>query len=128
MNNAILPQLPPNVDFPPEIFDSGQVEIDRVEKLFLPVHKNSNGGFQTSLPPVIIQKNSAPSLRRKQVFIMCDVKKYEKIYQEIKKLTPEDANQIEMESSDKDVKNFYAMIESLILQKRQREVVQNESY
>lgn len=44
MNNAILPQLPPNVDFPPEIFDSGQVEIDRVEKLFLPVHKNSNGG------------------------------------------------------------------------------------
>ena len=49
-------------------------------------------------------------------------------YPKPKKLTPEDANQIEMESSDKDVKNFYAMIESLILQKRQREVVQNESY
>lgn len=59
---------------------------------------------------------------------MCDVKKYEEIFQEIKKLTPEDTTLIELESSDKETRDFYAMLESIFLQKRQREYIKNESY
>ena len=59
---------------------------------------------------------------------MCDVKKYEEIFQEIKKLTPEEATEIELSTKDKETRDFYAAVESIILQKRQAEYIKNESY
>ena len=49
---------------------------------------------------------------------MCDVSKYFKIYNDIKKLEPEDTLQIIMESDDKEEIAFYEMIGNYLLQQK----------
>ena len=41
---------------------------------------------------------------------MCDVKKFTEIYNEIKKLNPDDTLQIIMEADDEEEKRFYQMV------------------
>ncbi len=55
---------------------------------------------------------------------MCDVKKFEKIYEEIKLLNPDDTLQLVLESKDEDTKEFYEMVGDYLLQKKQREVIE----
>ena len=43
--------------------------------------------------------------------IMCDVKKYTEIYEEISKLNSEDTLQLVLESESEEVKEFYEMVE-----------------
>ena len=42
---------------------------------------------------------------------MCDVKKYEKIYEDIQKLQPEDTLQLVLEVETEEQRNFYEMVQ-----------------
>ncbi len=55
---------------------------------------------------------------------MCDVKRFEQIYEEIKQLNQDDTLQLVLESKDEDTKAFYEMIGDYLLQKKQREVIE----
>ena len=46
---------------------------------------------------------------------MCDVKKYEKLYQEIEKLQPEDTLQLVLEAETEEQKEFYEMVGDFLL-------------
>ena len=59
---------------------------------------------------------------------MCDVKKYEKIYQEIDNLQPEDTLQLVLEAETEDQREIYEMIGDYLLQKRQRQVIRENLF
>lgn len=54
---------------------------------------------------------------------MCDVKKYNEIYKDIKELTQEDTMQLVLEASTEEEKDFYIMISDFFLQKKQKECI-----
>ena len=54
---------------------------------------------------------------------MCDVKKYSDIFQEIKKLNPDDTLQLVLESQTEEEKSFYEMVGDFLLQNKQRESI-----
>ena len=54
---------------------------------------------------------------------MCDTKKYYKIYEEIKELTPEDTLQLMKEEQD-----FFGVVGDFLLQKRQKELIDRKVY
>ncbi len=59
---------------------------------------------------------------------MCDAVKYTKIFDEIKKLEPEDTLQLILESEDEDEKDFYEMIGNFLLQRKQKKVIERNVY
>lgn len=59
---------------------------------------------------------------------MCDVKKYEKIYQEIENLQPEDTLQLVLEAETEEQRSFYEMIGDFLLQKKQRQVIERNLF
>ncbi len=54
---------------------------------------------------------------------MCDVKKFEKIYQEIEKLNPEDTLQLVLEADTEEQRQFYQLVGDFLLQKKQKQVI-----
>ena len=52
-----------------------------------------------------------------------DVKKYEKIYEEIKCLEPEDTLQLTLEADSEEQREFYQMVGDFLLQKKQKQVI-----
>ncbi len=54
---------------------------------------------------------------------MCDVKKFEKIYQEIEKLNPEDTLQLILEADTEEQRQFYQLVGDFLLQKKQKQVI-----
>ena len=59
---------------------------------------------------------------------MCDVKKYEKLYQEIEKLTPEDTLQLVLEAETEEQREFYEMVGDFLLQKKQKTVIERNLF
>ena len=59
---------------------------------------------------------------------MCDVKKYEKIYEDIKILQPEDTLQLVLEAETEEPRSFYEMVGDFLLQKKQRQVVERNLF
>ncbi len=59
---------------------------------------------------------------------MCDVKKYEKIYEDIKVLQPEDTLQLVLEAETEEQRNFYEMIGDFLLQQKQRQVIERNLF
>ncbi|MBD5479418.1 MAG: hypothetical protein HDR14_09030 [Lachnospiraceae bacterium] len=59
---------------------------------------------------------------------MCDVKKYEKIYEDIKKLQPEDTLQLVLEAETEEQRNFYEMVGDFLLQKQQWQVIERKLF
>lgn len=59
---------------------------------------------------------------------MCDVKKYEKLYQEIEKLKPEDTLQLMLEAETEEQRAFYQVVGDFLLQKKQREVFERNLF
>lgn len=59
---------------------------------------------------------------------MCDVKKYEKIYQEIERLTPEDTLQLVLEAETEEQREFYEMVGNFLLQKKQKQVIEGNLF
>jgi hypothetical protein len=60
--------------------------------------------------------------------IMCDVKKYSDIFQEIKKLSPDDTLQLVLESKTEEERNFYEMIGDFLLQSEQRDSIARDVF
>lgn len=59
---------------------------------------------------------------------MCDIKRYEKLYDEISKLTPEDTLQLVLEAETEEQKDFFEMIGNYLLQLRQKEVIERKLF
>ncbi|MBD5494579.1 MAG: hypothetical protein HDR12_09460 [Lachnospiraceae bacterium] len=59
---------------------------------------------------------------------MCDVKKYEKIYEEIKLLQPEDTLQLVLEAETEEQRSFYEVVGDFLLQMKQRQVVDRKLF
>lgn len=59
---------------------------------------------------------------------MCDVKKFEKIYEDIKMLQPEDTLQLVLEAETEEQKRFYEMVGDFLLQKKQRQVIERNLF
>ena len=55
---------------------------------------------------------------------MCNVKKFEKIYQEIEQLEPEDTLQLMLEADTEEQREFYQMVGDFLLQKKQKKVIE----
>lgn len=58
---------------------------------------------------------------------MCDVKKYEELYKEIKKLKPEDTLQLVLEAETEEQREFYEMVGDFLLQKKQKKVIERDA-
>ncbi len=59
---------------------------------------------------------------------MCDVNKFTEIYNEIKKLNPDDTLQLIMEVDDEEVRSFYQMVGDFLLQQKQKEVIEENLF
>lgn len=59
---------------------------------------------------------------------MCDVKKYEKIYEDIKNLQPEDTLQLVLEAETEEQRSFYEMVGDFLLQRKQRQVIEKKLF
>ena len=59
---------------------------------------------------------------------MCDVKKYEKIYQELEHLQPEDTLQLVLEAETEEQRDFYVLVGDFLLQKKQRQVIERNLF
>ncbi len=59
---------------------------------------------------------------------MCDVKKYEKFYEDIKNLQPEDTLQLVLEAETEEQRSFYEMVGDFLLQKKQRQVIERKLF
>lgn len=59
---------------------------------------------------------------------MCDVKKYEKNYEDLKKLQPEDTLQLVLEAETEEQRTFYEMVGDFLLQKKQRQVIERNLF
>ena len=59
---------------------------------------------------------------------MCDVKKYEQIYEDIKKLKPEDTLQLVLEAETEEQRCFYEMIGDYLLQKEQKKAIKGNLF
>ena len=51
---------------------------------------------------------------------MCDTKKYFQIFEELKSLSPEEVQQIIIESNDKEEQDFFMLICNFLLQQKQK--------
>ena len=59
---------------------------------------------------------------------MCDVKKYEKIYEEIERLQPEDTLQLVLEAETEEQRSFYEMVGDFLLQRKQHQVIERKLF
>lgn len=59
---------------------------------------------------------------------MRDINRYHEIYQEMKKLTPDDTLQLVLHANSKDEQDFFAMVGDFFLQRRQKELIEKKVY
>jgi chaperonin cofactor prefoldin len=59
---------------------------------------------------------------------MCDIQKYSDLFQEIKKLEPDDTMQLVLESKTEEERNFYELVGDFLLQSRQKEAIARNVY
>lgn len=59
---------------------------------------------------------------------MCDVRKYERIYEDIKSLQPEDTLQLVLEAETEEQRSFYEMVGDFLLRRKQRQVIERKLF
>ncbi len=59
---------------------------------------------------------------------MCDVMKYNKVYEDFKKLTPNDFLQLITESETQEEKDFFEIIRNHLLQEKQKKVIEGNLF
>ena len=59
---------------------------------------------------------------------MCDVKKYNDIFKEIKSLRQDDTLQLILEAKTQEERDFYVMVGNFLLQNRQKIVVEGNLF
>lgn len=64
----------------------------------------------------------------REKYCMCDVKKYSQMYNDMKKLEPEDTLQLVMAAQDKEEKDFFELIGNFLLQQKQRKVIERNLF
>ncbi len=59
---------------------------------------------------------------------MCDIKRYNNIFQEIKSLRQDDTLQLILEAETQEERDFYVMVGNFLLQKKQKTVVEGNLF
>lgn len=59
---------------------------------------------------------------------MCDVKKFFLMYDDIKKLQPEDTLQLVLEAKTEEEREFFEMIGDFLLQQKQKQVIERNLF
>lgn len=59
---------------------------------------------------------------------MCDVNKFNKIFEDINKLTPQDTLQLALEAKTEEAKEFYVMVGNYLLQKKQKKIIERNLF
>ena len=59
---------------------------------------------------------------------MCDVKKYSKVFEDMKQLQPEDTLQLVLEAKDKEERDFFEMVGNFLMQKKQKQVIERNLF
>ena len=59
---------------------------------------------------------------------MCDVKKYSKMFDDIKKLQPEDTLQLVIEAKNEEERDFFELVGNFLLQNKQRQVIERNLF
>ena len=59
---------------------------------------------------------------------MCDVKKFNEIFQEIKSLRQDDTVQLILEAKTQEERDFYVMVGNFLLQNKQKAVVEGNLF
>ena len=59
---------------------------------------------------------------------MCDVDKYFQMYNEIKKLQPEDTLQLVIQAKEKEEKEFFEVVSNFLLQQKQKQVIERNLF
>ena len=60
--------------------------------------------------------------------IMCDVKKYSKMFEDMKQLQPEDTLQLVLEAKDKEERDFFELVGNFLMQKKQKQVIERNLF
>lgn len=66
--------------------------------------------------------------RRQRGDFMCDVRKYNKIYEDIVSLQPEDTLQLVLEAETEEEKSFYELVGDFLLQMKQKQVIERNLF
>ncbi len=59
---------------------------------------------------------------------MCDMRKYNKIYEDIVSLQPEDTLQLVLEAETEEEKSLYELVGDFLLQMKQKQVVERNLF
>ena len=59
---------------------------------------------------------------------MCDVKKYSKMFQDIRQLQPEDTLQLVLEAENEEEQDFFEMVGNFLLQRKQKQVIERNLF
>lgn len=59
---------------------------------------------------------------------MCDVKKYSKMFDDIKKLQPEDTLQLVIEAKSEEERDFFELVGNFLLQSKQKQVIERNLF
>ena len=59
---------------------------------------------------------------------MCDVNKYSNMFQDMKKLQPEDTLQLVLEAKDDEEKRFFELLGNFLIQQKQKKVVEGNFF
>ncbi len=59
---------------------------------------------------------------------MCDVKKFSKMFQDIKELQPEDTLQLVLEAEEQEEQDFFEMVGNFLLQQKQKQVIERNLF
>jgi len=59
---------------------------------------------------------------------MCDVKKYSRMYDDMKNLQPEDTLQLVMEAKSEEEREFFRVVGNFLLQQKQKKVIEGKLF
>ena len=59
---------------------------------------------------------------------MFDVKKYSRMFQDIKQLQPEDTLQLVLEAENEEEQDFFEMVGNFLLQRKQKQVIERNLF
>ncbi len=59
---------------------------------------------------------------------MCDVKKYSRMFRDIKQLQPEDTLQLVLEAETEEEQDFFEMVGNFLLQRKQKQVIERNLF
>ena len=59
---------------------------------------------------------------------MCDVKKYSRMFPDIKQLQPEDTLQLVLEAENEEEQDFFEMVGNFLLQRKQKQVIERNLF